>query len=101
MIGEISNMARMGRRGDTMMGHLTPGEMVLPASVQTPGMIAMIASKMRRQGQNPAEFVVGSRFNKRNPQTGAAEFYDFGADVPGADMSAALGDFGGVGSNTA
>ena len=72
----LSTLKMLGRRGDTQVGHLTQGEMVVPTSAQTPTVKAAIASAMRRTGVNPAQYVVGSAFNSRNPATGALEFAD-------------------------
>jgi len=66
----------MGRRGDTAVGHLTPGEIVIPKSAQTPGLMGILASNLRRQGANPAQYVVGSNMSSRNPYTGLQEFAD-------------------------
>ena len=74
----MNSAAAAGRRGDTMLGHLTPGEMVIPRSAQTPGMMALFAKHMRSKGQNPARYMVGSKFASENPMTGAQEFYDDG-----------------------
>ena len=70
----VRELSRAGRGGDTTIGHLTEGEVVIPEAYQTPGVMALLAKEMRRQGTNPAEFEVGNRFAKRNPQTGAQEF---------------------------
>lgn len=88
------NISYQGRNGDTAVGHLTPGEIVVPRSAQTPELLQHIALTM---GDNMPRYVVGSGANSFNPLTGAQEFYDFGADIPGAEMAAALGDFDGGG----
>jgi len=72
----INSLAMMGRRGDTALGHLTPGEIVIPKSAQTPGLMGQLASNLRRQGANPASFVVGSSMTSKNPLTGLPEFAD-------------------------
>lgn len=75
-VGNISSIAALGRNGDTQIGHLTPGEIVVPKSAQTPGIMAQLASSMRRQGKNPASFVVGGNMTSQNPITGFPEFAD-------------------------
>lgn len=72
----LNSAAGLGRKGDNMLGHLTSGELVIPKSAQTPGLVAEFAQTMRRRGVNPAEFVAGSRLSSRNPMTGLAEFAD-------------------------
>lgn len=73
------SMAARGRGGDSMIGHLTPGEMVVPRSVQTPGIMALLSKEMRARGMNPSRFQAGSNFAQRNPLTGAQEFQEWPA----------------------
>jgi hypothetical protein len=56
------------------VAHLTPGEMVLPRSLQTPELMKHIASLAARQGLDPARLAVGHRANSINPRTGTREF---------------------------
>lgn len=65
-----------GRRGDELLGHLTPGELVLPQSLQSPSVVAAIAQDARRKGINPSSLMAGSRFSSTNPATGLPEFAD-------------------------
>ena len=46
-------LALQGRGGDTEVAHLTPGEMVLPRSLQTPELMKQIATLAARQGIDP------------------------------------------------
>ena len=79
---EVRQLAAQGVRGDDTMAHLTSGEMVIPQSFQTPGIMSIISNQMRRQGVNPVDYMVGSRGAKRNPFTGAQMFPEpgMGAD---------------------
>src|SRR3990167_3349791 len=84
-LSSLINIASIaGRKGDSTMAHLTPGELVIPRSAQTPGMMALFAKHMRSRGQNPAKYMVGSSFASQNPVTGAPEFGDEGDPGPGA-----------------
>ncbi len=67
-------LALQGRGGDTELAHLTPGEVVLPRSLQTPELMKHIAALAARQGIDPARLSVGHRTNSVNPRTGAREF---------------------------
>lgn len=71
--------AAAGRGGDTMVAHLTPGEMTIPPSVQQqlgPENMARLRAAFLAAGRNPERFLVGSRAQSVNPQTGLPEFYD-------------------------
>jgi hypothetical protein len=69
-----------GRGGDTRIAHVTPGEVVIPKSLQTPGLLAELQAAARAQGINPSRIVVGSGRNSINPNTGQPEFYDYNGE---------------------
>ncbi len=74
---QVENLSGWGRGGDTMMAHLTPGEMILPRGVQgDPELMEMIDFVMKKRGLNPDEYVAGHQDAKVNPNTGAQEFYE-------------------------
>ena len=90
--------ADMGRRGDTTVGHLTPGEVVVPVDLQTPQLMAAL---MEALGPDFGRYQVGGEDDSINPQTGMPEFgYDDGGygseSNPGGGVSGA--DTGGFGS---
>ena len=87
----VQSLAGMGRRGDTAIAHLTPGERIVPDSIATmyPGLIASIEEALRRKGMDPSRFIVGSSQGPVNPATGLEEFYDSG------DTGAGMGEPGG------
>jgi len=72
--GEL--LALQGRRGDTKVAHVTPGEVVIPARLQTPELLAALRAAAKQAGIDPARLIVGSRHNSINPNTGQAEFVD-------------------------
>lgn len=74
---------KAGRGGDRVLGHLTPGELVVPKSCQTPELMALFAKVAHAAGLDPNRFIVGSPEASRNPRTGLEEFLE--------------GDSGGVG----
>ena len=64
-----------GRYGDTMIGHLTPGEMVLPRPIaDDPVLKRQLFEAFDRHELNPHQFQVGHFDNSINPMTGAPEF---------------------------
>lgn len=93
-----SMMARNGRYGDTMMAHVTPGEIVVPRTVQTPAVVNTLMSEMQRRGINPSRYVVGSGANSMNPGDGAQEHFSLGkvigkvAGIAGKVASVATGN---------
>ena len=64
-----------GRGGDSILGHLTPGEIVIPIDAQTETLLMAIKSAFEENGINPREFVVGDAENKTNSQTGNPEYF--------------------------
>ncbi len=73
----MQNMASYGRNGDTMIGHLTPGETVVPQQVlqQNPQVARGLGRAFEDAGVDPTRYVVGSGSNSINPETGEPEFF--------------------------
>ena len=68
-------LAIHGRYGDNMIGHLTPGEMVLPRPVaDDPVLKRQLFDAFERHELNPYQYQVGHFENSINPLTGAPEF---------------------------
>jgi len=97
MVAAGGVLASMGRRGDTEVGHLTNGEMVVPREAQTPSVIRAIKQGMNEAGLDFGQYVVGHR-NSMNPSTGLPEFGGYeggGTDMGGGDYGGGgAGDFG-------
>jgi hypothetical protein len=79
-------LALQGRGGDTRVAHLTPGEIVVPPSLQTPQFLQWLKAVAQAQGIDPARLVMGNARNSINPQTGQAEFL-YGAPEVDNDQS--------------
>jgi hypothetical protein len=75
-------MAKMGRYGDSVLAHMTPGEMAVPPEVQTPQVMHALTNAFRSMGVSPQMFQAGSPNASTNPQTGANEFSILGALLP-------------------
>ena len=73
----MQNMEQYGRNGDTTMGHLTPGETVVPLQVlqQNPQVALGLGRAFQDAGADPNRYVVGSGQNSINPMTGEPEFF--------------------------
>ncbi|MBM3492426.1 MAG: hypothetical protein FJX68_18705 [Alphaproteobacteria bacterium] len=70
----VASLAAKGRRGDTAIAHVTPGEMVVPPSVQAqPGVGRALARGFAARGMSPERYRVGPDAGV-NPATGAPEF---------------------------
>ena len=67
-------MAMKGRFGDTILAHLTPGEITIPVQLQSPAVLNAIRAEFKKVGVSPAKFVAGSPVGSHNPATGAQEF---------------------------
>lgn len=72
--GLMQSMAASGRNGDTMVAHLTPGEMIIPKEVAAlrPDLVAHVQDGIRRMGGDASKYVAGR--GRVNPATGAEEF---------------------------
>ena len=93
----MQNMARYGRNGDTTMGHLTPGETIVPQQVlqSNPQLARGLGRAFQDVGADPRRYVVGSGQNSINPVTGKSEFFLgnlIGAIVGNPAISGALGN---------
>ena len=66
--------AQMGRMGDTVLAHLTPGEIIIPKNLQSPQLMQMLRQVFLQAGAQPAQFVVGAPQAQRNPHTGMQEY---------------------------
>ena len=93
----MQNMARYGRNGDTTMGHLTPGETIVPQQVlqSNPQVARGLGRAFKDVGADPRRYVVGSGQNSINPVTGKSEFFLgnlIGAIVGNPAISGALGN---------
>jgi len=93
----MQNMAGYGRNGDTTMGHLTPGETIVPQQVlqQNPQVARGLGRAFTDSGVDPSRYVVGSGQNSINPVTGEREFFldkVFGAIMGNPSISGALGN---------
>ena len=68
-------LAIHGRYGDTTIGHLTPGEMVLPRPIaDDPVLKRQLFDAFERHDLNPHQYQVGHFENSINPLTGVPEF---------------------------
>lgn len=67
-------LALLGRGGDTELAHVTPGEMVLPAPLQTPEVMAAVQAAAQNAGIDVGQYTVGAQANSVNPETGMVEF---------------------------
>lgn len=87
----LQQIAGMGRGGDTLLAHLTPGEMTVPKEVQTPKLMKELNNAYVKAGVHPLQFTAGSPQSSINPATGLHEYNFMSAFLP-----AALGIGGGM-----
>jgi hypothetical protein len=73
---EMDDMEESGRGTDTVMGHLSLGEVVIPrAFLDDPQVLQSVKAIFDSAGANMAEFTVGDKANKINPETEQPEFF--------------------------
>lgn len=76
MVGTYNSpIANKGRRGDTMVAHVTRGEQIVPKQVldANPVIAHLITQAIRNAGADPDQYKVGSGMS-HNPETGHPEF---------------------------
>lgn len=72
---ELKKAEASGREGDALLGHLTPGDVIIPRGMVTPELQAMLA-----QLYDLNMYTAGNEKNSINPVTGLPEFNDAGFD---------------------
>lgn len=95
----MRQMAQMGQGGDTEVGHLTPGEIVVPKSAMTPAVLRALKGAFKSAGLDMGRYVVGGADDSANPETGARQFYDVAGDGSDKDEGAARDGTGTTGGN--
>ena len=94
--GAEPGIAQFGRNGDTTAGHLTPGEIVVPHSAQTPDVMAALLEAL---GPRFERYQVGGEGDSINPVTGLREFMEDGGGDPSAgDPNSGFGGWNGYDS---
>lgn len=84
MMAMLKQVAGMGRHGDTVLAHLTPGEKTVPPEVQTPKVLATLNKAYKDKGVSPEQFTVGSPQSSINPATQLPEYNFLSAFLPTA-----------------
>lgn len=73
----LSNMmGAMGRGGDTMIAHLSHGDVVIPRDIvlQNPEFLTKFKKAMQDNQADYRSHIAGSGYESHNPETGAPEF---------------------------
>jgi hypothetical protein len=91
MMGEEMTMEEgeeAGRGGDTILAHLTPGEIVIPNEIaQDPNIQAQLQTLFEESGISLEQFTVGNEANSINPETGNPEFWSLSKMLTGKSRS--------------
>jgi len=68
-------LAEEGRNGDQIVGHLTPGEIVIPVDIQDEELMSLLDEFFAENGLSMGQYTVGNEENSVNPETGMPEFF--------------------------
>lgn len=91
----MDDMAEEGRVTDTVMGHLTNGEIVIPLNISTnERAFDQLALMFELSGMDIREYIVGHKQNKINPETGHPEFW--GISIGGVSIGSSGVKIGGT-----
>ena len=71
---EARELAALGRGGDTLIAHLSRGELVLLRVLQNPAVLAVVARTAAAYRIPLAQLSAGSIMNRINPKSGLPEF---------------------------
>lgn len=74
MDDDYEDMAKEGRGGDEVMGHLTRGEIVIPVNLAEK-LGPMLAEEFKKADMDINQYIVGNEKNIINPETGCPEFF--------------------------
>jgi hypothetical protein len=96
-------LAQKGRKGDTKIGHLTTGEVIIPAEVMAsvPGLAEMVSRAFKAAGADIGQYTVGGGDDSVNPATAMPEYAwneESQADI-GTDSGYSMDDSGFSGGN--
>ena len=73
-------LAEEGRGGDQIVGHLTPGEIVIPVEMLDEELMEILDEFFAENGLPMGQYTVGHEENSINPETGMPEFFMGGYD---------------------
>lgn len=77
-------LASQGVNGDSLIAHLTPGEMMVPPEIQTPKVLATLDKAYKEKHVKPQQFQAGNPASSMNPKTGVPEYNFMSAFLPAA-----------------
>jgi murein DD-endopeptidase MepM/ murein hydrolase activator NlpD len=89
---QASVLALQGRGRNTKIIHVTPGEVVIPRHLQTPGVLTALTNGAANAGIDPSVLRVASGRNSRNWHTGLQEFDEDAVDEASDDETGDLGN---------
>lgn len=84
MLQMLQQIAAMGRGGDSLLAHLTPGEVAVPPEVQSPKVLATLNKEFNKKGVQMDQFTAGSPNSSLNPSTSLPEYNFMSAFLPAA-----------------
>lgn len=70
-------IAALGRNGDSLMAHVTPGDVIIPRDIvlENPEFLTKFKKAMQNMGGDYRTHIAGSGYDSINPDTGQPEYF--------------------------
>lgn len=70
----VQSISSKGRGEDSLSGHLSPGDIILPKEIHNPELLKAVHKHFAQHGASADQYTAGHKENSINPETGMPEF---------------------------
>lgn len=82
----MKEIAAKGRYGDTELAHVARGEVIVPTDVNDDDLMDAIKKAFKKKKVPLERYIVGTKLNSRNPETGMTEYFPVAAALAAASL---------------